>query len=294
MSPLKRQDGLVIIAVLWICALIMWFALQLAADTRLQGEDQVHLLRHSQALYLATGGVNVAIAHMGQAIPLQTQAAIEDAWLPNGQAHTVTYKSGHALVTIEKETSKVNVNKADHSQLKAVLERAGLQEDAADHLADVIADFIDQDDIPRLHGAEKDQYQQMGVPYPPFDGPLVRLDQMLLIPGIDPDLFFQYGQPSAGPENAERGKPPNPLLPGANSLFELFTVYGSNELLPVPKDEDSAATKSLNVSWEPGGIYRILSLGTVDSGPPSVLLWLVVRYAPETRTGYQILDRKIL
>lgn len=289
---IKRQDGLVIIAVLWICALIMWFALQIGAETRLQGDEEVHVLRRSQAMYLAIGGANEAIAHMGQPIPLEAEATGNEDWQPNGQPHTLKYRYGKTVVTIEKETSKVNVNKADHFQLKAVLERAGLEEGAADNLADVIADFIDEDDLARLNGAEKDQYQQMGLPYPPFNGPLFRLDQMLLIPGIDPNLFFEYGHQAGDSEDGGKDTAQDPLLPGKDSLFQLFTVYGNNELLPV--ENDSEPIEQENVSWEPGGTYRILSLGKVGSGPPAVLLWLIVRYKPETQAGYEILYRKIL
>ncbi len=292
MTSLQRQDGLVIIAVLWICALILWFALQLAADTHLQGDAEVHALRRSQAMYLAVGGANTAIAHMGQAVPLEAAATSENSWLPNGDPHTVAYRFGQAEVTIEKETDKVNVNKADHTQLQAVLEKAGVQKDPADRLADRIEDFRDQDNIPQLHGAEKEQYQQMGLHYPPFDGPVVQLDQLLLIPGINSELFFQYGrQPLTAKQGADTPAL-NPLLPGKDSLFELFTVYGNNIVLQ--QQNDSTANSRTNVSWEPDGIYRILSLGTMNSGPPSVLLCLIVRYAPETRDGYQILYRKLL
>lgn len=46
--------------------------------------------------------------------------------------------------------------------------------------------------------------------------------------------------------------------------------------------------------WVRGGVYRIVSCGKAGSGPPSVTVWLVVRFAPETPEGYQVLYRKIL
>ena len=64
-APLNSR-GVVLIAVLWICALIMWFAFQISAQTRLQGEDQIHAIRKSQALHLAIGGCYEALARMGQ------------------------------------------------------------------------------------------------------------------------------------------------------------------------------------------------------------------------------------
>jgi len=35
MRILRREDGVIVIAVLWICALTMWFALQIGAESRL-------------------------------------------------------------------------------------------------------------------------------------------------------------------------------------------------------------------------------------------------------------------
>ena len=301
----KKQDGVVIIAVLWICALIMWFALQIGSDTRLQGEEQVQHLRKSQALHFAIGGCFEALARMGR----QGASGLEggsfgkarksfgsdeddDSWRPNGRPHVVEYTTGEALVIIEDENRKINVNTARPEQLKTVFTRAGMEEADAEGMGDVIADFVDQDDLRRLNGAEKDQYKEKGLPYRPFNGPMTSLDQMLLIPGITPQLFYGYGPRSDQEDENESEVPQIPLLPGKDSLFQMLSVYGTNQVLQ--DEETEEAFKEQIANWKAGGIYRILSCGKPRTGAQTVVIWLIVRYAPEAQNGYEVLYRKIL
>ncbi len=283
---LRKRDGVVIIAVLWICALIMWFAMRVSSETRLQGEEQAHLLRRSQALHLAIGGCYEALGRMGQPPPSGLHGDVEDYWQPDGRFHVVEYQTGKAVVVIEREDRKININKANHEQVKILLERTGMEDGAAGSLSDVILDFVSKSDLTRLHGMKKDQYKEAGLHYGPFNGPLVRLDQMLLIPGVTQQAFYGYTRTGDDPDTEDTGI----LLPSKDSLFQMLTVYGTN----VAVRENSQEQILQNNTWGMGGIFRILSAGKAYSGPPSVTLWLVVRFAPGTPEGYQILYRKIL
>lgn len=288
---IKRQDGIVIVAVLWICALIMWLALQIGAETRLQAEERVHLLRQSQAMYLAIGGAYEALARMGQPISLETEDKDNSSWQPDGKVREVNYATGRALVVIQKESEKVNVNKASQQDIKAVLEKAGYEEDKADALADVIADFIDTDESPRLHGAEKDYYEQQGFHHAPFDNALTSLDQLLLIPGITQQIFFGFDL-NRSDENAEDSNSQIPVLSNEHSLFQMLTIYGNN--VNLEEKEILEEVQSDYVPWEAGETYRILSCGKLTAGAPSVTLWLIVKYAPQSEQGYEVLYRKII
>jgi general secretion pathway protein K len=285
-----RQNGLVMIAVLWICALVLWLALQISTETRLQSEEELHQLHYSRALHLAIGGAYEALGRAGQELPIDAGEDTAGTWQPDGQPQVVAYERGQVLIFIEKETEKINVNLVDHEQLKAVIEQAGMEPAAAGTLADVIQDFVDKDDLVRLGGAEKNQYEKMGVPYPPFDGPLHTLDQLLLIPGITQQLFYGGNLTT---ENGEDGAetPDLPLLPGKTSLFHMLTVYGNNKIL---QGENELMGEILEPRvWEPGEIYRILSYAKLKDNPTAVLVCVIFRYTPEQQSGYQILFRKI-
>ena len=291
-GPLGNEAGVVIVAVLWICALIMWFALQISAGVRLQGEERIHILQRSQSLHLAVGGSYEAIARMGQGSVAGLNVAAEDQWRPDGRPYVVQYRTGQALVVIEDESRKVNVNIANPEQLQAVLEKAGVEGPDADRLADVIADFIDKDDLPRLHGMEKEGYAKLGLHYGPFNGPMLSLDQLLLIPGMTHQLFFGYGMKKGDSTENESGILQQPWLPGKNSIFQMCTVYGKNTTL---KEEDPDSTaRDRRVPWQNSGIYRILSCGKTTGDSSPVVLWLIVRLAPEIENGFEVLYRRIL
>ncbi len=292
--PLSSGRGVVLIAVLWCCALIMWFGLQVSAQTRLLGEDRIHSIRGAQALYLAIGGCYEALARMGQTPPsgLERQSA-GLSWQPDGKPRIVEYKSGIAVVIIEPEEIKVNVNKAQQVQLMQVLQRAGADESISEQLADRIMDFIDADDIRRPLGMEKDDYVRAGLNYIPFDGPLTGLDQLLLVPGLSQQLFYGYDR---GIDERMREFPEifqDILIPAKNSLFSLLTIYGSNINLPPDLEEQQDSVLKL-ISWKTGGIYRILSFGKSANGPPSTGIWLTVRFTSGGDKPYTILSRKVM
>ena len=112
----------------------MWFTLQISVMTRLEGEEQVHLFRRSQAYYLAVGGCYEALARMGQPLPTGLERSLDrtqdQSWQPDGTDHLLTYQTGEVLVSVEAETRKVNVNLATPEQLANVLLAAGVNEKA--------------------------------------------------------------------------------------------------------------------------------------------------------------------
>jgi general secretion pathway protein K len=82
----------------------------------------------------------------------------------------------------------------------------GFDQETGELLTDTIQDWRDTDPLVRLHGAENDYYQGLPVPYPAKDGPFDSIEELLLIRGVTPALF--YGR--EGP-----------------ALQQLFTVYNS-------------------------------------------------------------------
>jgi hypothetical protein len=284
------QKGVVLIAVLWICSLIMWFALQISAETRIQSEEQIHSIRKSQALHIAIGGCYEALARIGQTSAFGDDQS-DSNWKPDGKLHLIEYRTGFALVKIELEELKVNVNKASQIQLKQILEKAGAEETASEQYADLIMDFIDQDDTPRLRGGEKTYYKELGLNYVPFNGPLTSLDQLLLIPGMTDQLFYGYGRTS---DQQMQDLPEifkDFLIPDKYSLFSMLTIYGNNVKPPLDDDEQGPDPR---LAWKSGGVYRILAFGKSANGPPTMAMWLTVRFTPGGQNPYRVLSRKVL
>lgn len=290
-DPVSDRRGVILVAVLWICALVTWFAFQIAAETRLQGEDFVQSIRKSQALHLAIGGCYEALGRMGQTRALNADEPADRNWQPDGKPRLVKYDTGRAVVIVEPEGMKVNVNKTGQLQLVKILEKAGADDGTAENLADLIMDFIDQDDTPRLHGGEAPFYQSKGLNYVPFNGALTSLDQLLLIPGLTQKLFYSYGRSGYDLEPELDDLYKDLLIPGKYSLFNMLTIYGNNKNVPRFMDEEANLRQT---TWKNGEIYRVLSFGISDNGPPSVGLWLTVRFSSQGKKPYTVLSRKVL
>lgn len=89
--------------------------------------------------------------------------------------------------------------------LRALFAMRGAQEDPVD----AILDWIDADDEARPGGAESDYYGSLDVAYACKNGPLSSVEELLLVRGITPEIFFG---------NPDHGEAP---------LTELLTVRGS-------------------------------------------------------------------
>ncbi|MBU0995643.1 MAG: general secretion pathway protein GspK [Proteobacteria bacterium] len=55
-------------------------------------------------------------------------------------------------------------------------------------------DFGDDDAITGLNGAESDYYQDLDPPYSCKNGPLTHLEELVLIKGITPEMFYSVGE----------------------------------------------------------------------------------------------------
>jgi hypothetical protein len=100
-----------------------------------------------------------------------------------------------------------------------------------EEIADCILDFIDEDDEPRLYGAESEFYQGLQPPYYPRNGPLETLDELLLVAGVTPELLYGEDANRNGlmdlNENDEDASLPLDNGDGVLDLgwFAYFTVY---------------------------------------------------------------------
>ena len=288
------RRGVVLIAVLWCCAIVMWVGLQISAQTRLLGEEQLHTIIKSKALYLAIGGCYEALARIHQDKPLQSDQPSDQNWQPDGTPRVVVYRTGIAVVVMESEDQKINVNTADAAKLAQVLETAGADEQTSQMVAGRIADFVHSQKASQLQGqANKDFSLNKDSG---FGGPLTSLDQLLLVPGVSQQLFYNYQQQTGDGGSGTFGRV---AMPAANSLFSQLSVLSGNanaqqglqNLQGSANPRGSALTQN---TWTTGGAYRILSFGKSAMGSPSVGIWLTIRLQGGGDSPYQILSRKIL
>lgn len=100
---------------------------------------------------------------------------------------------------------------ATNEVLEAALRTLFLDRETPVDPTDAILDWMDPDDVPREEGAEADYYAGLDVPIGIKNGPMDSLEELLMVKGITPDLYF--GDP-------ERELPP---------LGDLLTVRGHGD-----------------------------------------------------------------
>lgn len=130
-----------------------------------------------------------------------------DVWVRgDGRWKKEEFGEGGYWVRVLDEGGKINLNEVDEAYLQQTFANLKFEMDSSQLLVDTIQDWRDSDSLVRLHGAENDYYLGLPIPYPAKDGFFHTPEELLLVRGVTPALF--YGR--EGP-----------------ALRDLFTVYSS-------------------------------------------------------------------
>jgi general secretion pathway protein K len=214
------QRGVALIITLWVVMilsmLVAGFAFTMHVETRVAAAQRLAL----KADALARSGFTVASRILkegdGTAETSKRLVAFNQPWHTN-VVMLVDHKLGEGsyTVSIRDEESKMPVNRADDKQLRRLIDEIGLStvlgEIDGDVIVDSILDWIDDNDLHRLNGAEDEYYRSLARPYRPKNGPLDRVEELLSIRGVTTEAF--YGQPQTETTEAQPG------------LRDLLTAY---------------------------------------------------------------------
>jgi len=178
---------------------------------RLETRDKLHLI--------AQAGIRRAIAELKKEDEYASADALNERWSSNEDAFkeievgegsfTISYQyiepRGKMLQTrygIIDEERKLNINKAEADEMGRLFRQVTqLSEWEANSLAASIVDWRDEDKQPLTGGAEEDYYRGLSSPYACKDAEFELTEELLLIKGMDPDIFARvkgyitvYGQ----------------------------------------------------------------------------------------------------
>ena len=129
--------------------------------------------------------------------------------------------------------------------LRKIMTNLGVEGEARDIVVDSLLDWRDADDLYRLNGAENDYYQSLPEPYECKNGNLDSIEELLLVRGVTPELF--YGKKGTWP--GEGGKEKSK----GSGLKDIFSIYALGEQV----DINSATLSVLRVALGiPSGVAR--------------------------------------
>ena len=216
----QKSNGVAMILVLWVIMvlslMVSGFAFTMHVETRVASFNRKQL----KAEMLARSGIEIARMQL-ITDPDSIQGGGNQPNI-NGESEIDMFKD-HALgegrftLNIIGEDGKFPINQASPEQLSRLLYLLDVDSVDADVIVDSILDWIDEDDLHKLNGAESDYYMNLSPPYESKDAPLDRPEEILLIRGMTPEIY--YGNPDLDAE--EEGE----IHPG---LVDLLTTAPSN------------------------------------------------------------------
>ncbi len=187
--------------VLWVVAILSVVAFEFCFAMRTEVHITQNYKEDLQRYAMAEGGVQRAIAEliykhdptiqqMRRTLKVEETPPEQREWVTDGRPYLIPFDQGPCDIRIMSEAGKVNINIVSESTLRKIIERLGIEGEAKDIVVDSILDWRDPDDFYRVNGAENDYYQSLKEPYNAKNSNLDSIEELLLVRGVTPDLFY--------------------------------------------------------------------------------------------------------
>ncbi len=187
--------------VLWVLILLSAIATEFCFAMRTEVNMVRNFKEQTEAYYIALAGFNRAVTELirnefspkkNKLLGNDDEAAAETSprWRMNTDIPPVPFAQGQFLVRIGNEAGKINLNDADESLLKMMLNGFDLEEQEKSIIVDSIIDWRDENDLHGLNGAENDYYQSLPKPYDCKNGNFDAIEELLMVRGITPEIFY--------------------------------------------------------------------------------------------------------
>lgn len=176
------QQGVALILVLWILALMTIMAGSFTLSTQRETSLVTNSRERAKAVALSDGGIHYAMFMLS--LPNAAQR-----WRADGTPYRLALGGVPVEVRIYDEAGKIDLNAARESTLRTILTKVTQDEDQAVKLADAIFDWRDSDDLKRLSGAESAEYRAAGLDQMPQNRNFLVLEELRGVLGITPSLY---------------------------------------------------------------------------------------------------------
>ena len=233
-SLISEKRGVALIMVLWVIAILSVVVFEFCFAMRTEVQITNNYKEELQCYAMAEGGVQRAITELiykndsriqqiKKTLMSQESSQDQTEWVADGRSYPLPFNQGTCEIRIMSEGGKVNINVVSESMLRKIIGQLGLEGEAKDAVVDSILDWRDPDDFHRVNGAENDYYQSLKEPYNCKNRNLDSVEELLLIRGVTPDLF--YGR--KGIKNEEEGSVDR------IGLKDIFSIYSFGEQIDI-------------------------------------------------------------
>jgi general secretion pathway protein K len=199
---LDKENGFILIAVLWISLLLSIFALNMATKSRLSGVQAMNvqdMTSQTQVLYsgLSKGYHEYRRYQLNKGL-LDNREEWEsltgktlDLWFPRYEPYYAQLGEHVVGIQILSVNGKMDINSVPLNLLMEIVEICGASPGVeTTSIANSILDWIDEDELKRAEGAEKDYYLSLAGPYLPKNNQIQDMREVLLVQGVTRDIFY--------------------------------------------------------------------------------------------------------
>jgi general secretion pathway protein K len=228
---------IVMIVITFFSILVAGFSYSMKVETRLARNSGFD----SEMDWLGRSGIELAKYVLGQqrGIPNEPYDSLNQKWaggpgnsnsvLADVRLDNLVIGRGAVSVKITDCERKLNINIADEIVLTHALSVIGVEAAESSAIVGSILDWIDPDDSTHMGGAESDYYQSLDPPYVAKNGPIDDINELLLVKGVTPELFWgpKYsGPPSVTARTHSRfGREPERVTYSIG-LVDVFSPFG--------------------------------------------------------------------
>ena len=258
---LKENKGFALLMTILVISLIVPFTLQFNASMRSELYGAANLKDGTQLDQIARSGFQIVLAALYED-SLETEFdSFHEPWADSlALASSSLFEDGRFDIRVKDHSGRININKlvddkgkVDQKQ-RDLLERFlsaeefELDPEEVGDILDAITDWLDPDNEVTKFGAEDSYYQSLDTPYACKNGPMDFLDELLLVRGITPELYYgAEGRPGISPYLTTYGQglininTADPLV--LKSLSEHIDQETVEEMVSYRDNEDNDLSK---------------------------------------------------
>ena len=258
----QRNNGVILIIVLWFVALITIIVATLASETRLSAKivyhnkvavhtwnDILHALRAAEMELL----INKMPDPPGEAQEIPLNERQNKNYQFDGRVLNLAYPIPETVtVRIYNHAAKINLLRLPKQRFHELLEkRIGNDFEKLEALEDAWQDWIDRDDFKHVNGAEKDYYETLSPPYEPRNARLETVEELLLIKGFA-EVFKDVEMDNAFTVHGNKYQV-NPNLATREALMLLpgLDEESINMILTIRREKELQSVSDLNEFMSP-------------------------------------------
>ncbi len=197
---IKRENGLILIIVMWVLTILMVIIMSFSLMTRTETYATLAYREGMEKKFLAEAGIERAIIEIFYRNMFRGRDMLEgdkQVWKVDNSPYIIPMSNGQIMIKIIDDSGKININNLNDLSgiiLKNILINSGVSDEDASIIVDSILDWKDPDDLRRLNGAENDYYMSLPKPYKAKNAQFDTLEELLLVKGMRQDILFGNGE----------------------------------------------------------------------------------------------------